>query len=255
VKQKKKRKRTGPASYQHRTYRQTIEAKGLVSTFVKVQQTDLHILAAGPVEEQAYEAVFRYRNQLENYLAKHPDFLTALTPLRQDPLATPLIRAMLDAAREAGVGPMAAVAGAIAEFVGRDLLAAGEEEIVVENGGDIFLKRREECIVSIFAGRSPLSGKAGIRIAADTMPIGICTSSGAVGHSLSLGRADSVTVLAPSATLADAVATRIGNEVTGSEEIDRALRIARDIPLVLGAVIILGGRLGAWGQVDLVQLS
>jgi ApbE superfamily uncharacterized protein (UPF0280 family) len=255
VKQKKNRRRTGPASYQQRTYRQTIEAKGLASTFVQVQQTDLHILAAGPVEKQAYEAVFRYRNQLENYLAKHPDFLTALTPLRRDPLATPLIRAMLAAAREAGVGPMATVAGAIAEFVGRDLLAAGEEEIMVENGGDIFLKRREACTVSIFAGRSPLNGKVGIRIAADTMPIGICTSSGAVGHSLSLGRADSVTVLAPSATLADAAATRIGNEVTGPGEIDRALRLARRIPSVLGTVIILGGRLGAWGQVDLVQLS
>jgi ApbE superfamily uncharacterized protein (UPF0280 family) len=161
---------------------------------------------------------------------------------------------MLDAARAAGVGPMAAVAGAIAEFVGKELLAAGTAEIIIENGGDIFLHRNKDCLVSIFAGRSPLSQKVGIRVPVAHLPLGVCTSSGAVGHSLSLGKADSVTVLARSTPLADAVATRLGNEVSVEDDIDRALQTAQSFPDILGVVIILGDRLGAWGAVDLVRI-
>jgi hypothetical protein len=248
-------KKRPPASYRQRTYRQTVDATGLVSSFVTVRETDLHILARGNVERQAYDSVYRYRNQLENYLSRHPEFLTALAPLPPDPFAPPLVNAMLLAAQAAEVGPMAAVAGAIAEYVGKDLLAGGEAEVMVENGGDIFLKRHRECIVSIFAGDSPLSRKVGIRVPVDHMPLGICTSSGKVGHSLSFGKADSVTVLAASTPLADAAATRLGNEVTDGNDINRALLIAKALPSLLGVVIILDNQLGVWGSVDLLQLS
>ncbi len=251
---KKSKKKPAPASYRQRTYRKTVDAGGLVSSFVTVRETDLHILAVKSVDDQAYDSVYRYRNQLENYLARNPEFLTALAALPPDPLAPLIVRAMLEAARAAQVGPMAAVAGAMAEFVGRDLLAASTEEIMIENGGDIFLKRQKECLVAIFAGQSPLSQQVGIRIPAAQMPIGICTSSGAVGHSLSLGKADSVTVLAPSTPLADAVATRLGNEVSGRGDINRALQVAQSIPDISGVVIILDNQLGAWGAVDLVEI-
>ena len=254
-KRKKSNTKPAPASYRQRTYRNTVNAGGLVSSVVTVRETDLHILAAKPMDDQAYDAVYLYRNQLENYLARNPDFLTALAPLPPDPLAPPIVRAMLEAARAAQVGPMAAVAGAMAEYVGRDLLAAGTDEIMIENGGDIFLKRQKECLVAIFAGQSPLSQRMGIRIPAAQMPIGICTSSGAVGHSLSLGKADSVTVLAPSTPLADAVATRLGNEVSGRGDINRALQVAQSIPDISGVVIILDNQLGAWGAVDLVEIN
>ena len=253
-KRKKSIQKPPPASYQQRTYRKTVRTDGLVSSFVTVRETDLHILAAKPVEDQAYDAVYRYRNQLENYLARNPEFLTALAPLPVDPLAPPIVRAMLEAARAVQVGPMAAVAGAMAEYVGRDLLAAGIEEVMIENGGDIFLKRHKECLVSIFAGQSPLSQRVGMRVPAAQMPIGICTSSGAVGHSLSLGKADSVTVLSPSTPLADGVATRLGNEVGAKGDINRALQVAQSIPDIFGVVIILDNQLGAWGAVDLVEI-
>jgi ApbE superfamily uncharacterized protein (UPF0280 family) len=252
---KKSKKRPAPASYRQRTYRHVVQAAGLVASFITVRETDLHILAPTQVEAQAYDAVYRYRNQLENYLARRPEFLTSLVPLPSDPLAPPIIRAMLAAARAAGVGPMAAVAGTIAEFVGKELLAAGTTEIIIENGGDIFLHRNKDCLVSIFAGQSPLSQRVGIRIPFAHMPLGVCTSSGAVGHSLSLGKADSVTVLARSTPLADAVATRLGNEVSAQGDIDRALRTAQSFPDILGVVIILADRLGAWGAVDLVKID
>ena len=253
----KKRKKISPADYKKRGYRQAIASStGLISNYVTVKETDLHILVAGNIEGDSYNFVHRYRNQLENYITAHPDFLTSLVPLEQDTLAPPIIKGMLKAAAAANVGPMAAVAGAIAEYVGRDLLDTGIQEIMVENGGDIYLKRNRECVAAIFAGQSPLNQKVGIRIPASLMPVGLCTSSGTIGHSLSLGKADSVSVLAPSALLADTAATRLGNEVSavGKKNINNVLEVAKTIPGLLGVVIICGKHMGAWGEIDLIGL-
>ncbi len=252
-----KRKKISPADYKKRSYRQTIAADNLISSFVTVKETDLHILAAKNIEAEGKHSVHRYRNQLENYINSHPDFLTALIPLEPDNLAPPIVKAMFKAAAAADVGPMAAVAGAMAEYVGRDLLDSGLQDVIVENGGDIFLARNKACVAAIFAGSSQLNQKVGIRIPASRMPVGLCTSSGTVGHSLSLGKADAVTVLAPSALLADAAATRLGNEVTaaGKDNINDVLGIAKTIPGLLGVVIICGKHMGAWGEIDLLGLD
>jgi ApbE superfamily uncharacterized protein (UPF0280 family) len=263
----KKRKKISPQLYQDRTYRQNIDAQGMVvSSYVSVKETDLHILAAREIERQALDLVYQFRNQLENYIAARPEFLTALVPIDKDLLAPPIVKQMLEAASSADVGPMAAVAGAIAEFVGFGLLDQGIDEII---GGDIFIKRNKECITSIFTGQSPLNQKLGIKIAKADMPIGVCTSSGTVGHSLSLGQADSVTVLAASTPLADAAATRstpladaaatrIGNEVSSKaagSAIEHALDIGRNISGLSGVVIIQGEKIGAWGEINLVGLD
>lgn len=247
-----------PGSYTNRDYRRLQSQGDLVSSFVRISETDLHILADRDVKERATELVLQYRMQLESYIARHPEFLTALTPLPADSLAPPLVRDMLAAGEIAEVGPMAAVAGTIAEYVGKSLLAEGVRETMVENGGDIFLHRLKSCTVAIFAGRSPLSYKVGLIVPGETMPAAVCTSSGTVGHSLSFGEADSVTVLASSTALADAVATRLGNEVgaarSGEAGIKRALALARQFAGIDGVVVIRGELMGAVGKVELVRL-
>jgi hypothetical protein len=148
---------------------------------------------------------------------------------------------------------MAAVAGAIAQYVGADLLKLSPE-LIVENGGDIFLKSKGERVVAIYAGGSPLSGKIGIRIKGAATPLGVCTSSGTVGHSLSFGRADAVVAVAKSAILADAAATAVGNRVKTVADITAGLEYAKGIDGLLGAVIILGEKFGAWGDVEICRL-
>ncbi|MBC8207582.1 UPF0280 family protein [Methanococcoides sp. SA1] len=248
-----------PESYQKRTYRAQLDPGGLVSTMVRVQETDLQILASTDITDRARELILEARLQLENYIVKHPLFSATLDPLPMDLLAPPMVRRLLQAGLQAGVGPMAAVAGTIAEYVGEGLLADGEPEIMVENGGDIYLARQQSCDVAIFAGRSSLSNKVGLRINARQMPLGICTSSGTVGHSLSLGEADSVTVLARSAALADAAATRLGNEVgKGDDEksaVTKALEQAKTIDGLLGVVVICGEAMGAIGDVELIRVA
>ena len=110
---------------------------------------------------------------------------------------------MIFAAQAAGVGPMAAVAGALAEQVGQRLLKS-TSEVIIENGGDIFIGARQILTVGVYAGGSPLSLKLGLRIDPAKGIRGICTSSGTVGHSLSFGKADAVCVLSDSCALADA---------------------------------------------------
>jgi ApbE superfamily uncharacterized protein (UPF0280 family) len=247
-------KKKSPLAYTERKYRGQLDSEGLIATEVRVGETDLHILAESDVTKQATHSIIQYRTQIENYITSQPSFLTSLKALPADPLAPSIVKEMLSAGTCAGVGPMAAVAGAIAGYVGQDLMAEGFREISVENGGDIFLNRTRESIAAIFAGSSPLSNRIGIKIPKIIMPLGICTSSGTVGHSLSLGQADSVTVLSPSVALADAAATRLGNEIKKAKDLDYALTIAKGLSDIIGVVIVMGARLGAWGEIKLERL-
>ena len=148
---------------------------------------------------------------------------------------------------------MAAVAGAIAEHVGRALLRRADE-VIVENGGDIFMRSRRERIVSIYAGASPFSHRIGLRVPGERTPIGICTSSGTVGHSKSFGTADAVVVAAPDTALADAAATAIANCVTSAEDVDAALARGRAIEGVTHIVVVKDSKLGVWGDLELVPI-
>lgn len=255
----KRGKAKKPESYRDRAYRALPDPGNLISSFARIKETDLHILADREVADLALKLVLQYRLQIEKYIQQHPEFSTALSPLPADALAPPIVKAMLGAGSSVGVGPMAAVAGAIAEYVGRGLLENGCREVMVENGGDIFINRSQDCTVAIFAGESSLSLRTGLRLAGNSLPIGVCTSSGTVGHSLSFGMADSVTVIARSTPLADAAATRLGNEVGrasgGSAGIKKALARSRDMSGVLGVVVICGEKIGAVGDVELINLS
>jgi ApbE superfamily uncharacterized protein (UPF0280 family) len=241
-------------SYQPRIYRHWIESKNLIALNVTEKETDLYILATSNLQRKAQRLVLKYRQQLERYIEKNPDFQTSLEPITVSRNAPMIVKEMAEAGQKAGVGPMAAVAGAIGEYVGKELLGFSPE-IIVENGGDIFLKILNKRVVGIYAGDSPLTGKIGMEIKPQDTPLGICTSSGTVGHSLSRGKADAVVALAASAALADAAATAIGNKVKKVSDIDIALGFASNIGGLRGVVIIIGGRVGVWGEIKLCETS
>lgn len=240
--------------YEPRTYRHWVKGKGLVSFNVVVKETDLYIRASRNLKSKALKLVLKYRDTLERYIERHPSFLTSLDPLPVSDDAPHIVKSMLESARKAGVGPMASVAGAITEFVGTELLAF-TPEVIVENGGDIFLKSLGKRIVGIYAGKSPLTGKIGLEIEGEDTPLGICTSSGTVGHSLSYGKTDAVVVLAQSATLADAAATAIGNLIKQPEDIPGGIELAKSIEGLKGLLIIKDDQVGLWGEVKICQTS
>lgn len=241
-------------TYQPKAYRHWIEGKDLIPFNVTVKETDLYIRATSQLQRKAQRLVLKYRSQIERYIEQSPTFLTSLAPFPIPSDAPQIIQAMIQASSSVVVGPMASVAGAIAENVGRELLSFSPE-IIVENGGDIYLKSLSKRIVGIFAGSSPLSGKIGLEINAQDTPLGICTSSGTVGHSLSYGKADAVVVLSPSAILADAAATAIGNRVSHASDFSDAIEFGKSIIGLTGLMIIKDENIGVWGEVKLCQTS
>lgn len=240
--------------YEKRTYRHLRSDHGWVSFHVQVKETDLWIKGTQDLTEETRGSIIRYRYQLEQYIAAHPDFFHSLVPLPDDEWAPPIVRSMLRAGLETAVGPMAAVAGAMAESIGKDLLAKSPE-VMVENGGDLFIATLGEVTVGIFAGESPLSLRLALKVPGRKGGWGVCTSSGTVGPSLSFGRADAVCILSPSASLADAAATAVGNVVKTPADIERGMERAKQIRDVSGGVIIVGEKMGAWGEVVLTALS
>lgn len=230
-----------------------ISDDNLVSFEVIVKETDLYIRAEKDLSAEALAAVNEYRGQLENYILQNPLFLHSLEPLPVEEAAPLIVRLMAEAGKAAGVGPMAAVAGTIAELVGMKLLDQSAE-VIVENGGDIFIKTRKKRLVGIYAGDSPFTGKVAVEIGPSKRPLGICTSSGTVGHSLSLGLADAAIVVSKSAALADAAATAVGNMVKSQQDIPVALERGKAIKGVDGLLVIAGDRMGAWGDIRLAEI-
>ena len=226
----------------------------MVAFTAKVKETDLWIASGQDLSQEAVDSIMKHRRGLEDYIREHPEFANSLEPLPYDDLAPPVASTMLAAAKLAGTGPMAAVAGALAQAVGRDL-AEVAGPVMVENGGDLYLDMDSEITVGLWASDSPISGRLGLKLIPQEMPLSLSTSSGTVGHSLSLGKADAATVRAKDAALADAVATALGNRVRTAHDLSPALDWAAGVDGVEGALIVLGSKLAAWGKMELVHLQ
>jgi len=164
---------------------------------------------------------------------------------------------MADAGRAAGVGPMAAVAGTLAQLAVEDAVASGARNILIDNGGDIFINGDRSYNIAIHAGRSQLSDKLALEIGEERLPISVCTSSATVGPSLSFGEADAATIVANSGALADAAATAVCNETRGEPEqaIKAGLERARAIPRFTAALIIHGRYVGTWGDLPKLVMA
>lgn len=230
------------------------------SFVVREGESDLWIACRPPLDgPRAASACGRrvraLRASILAYARRRTGFLTSMSPLPSDPDAPPVVRAMLAAGSAASVGPMAAVAGAIAEDVARFLQQAfGCAFVVVENGGDVYTVSSTPLEIAVLAGDSPLSGKVAIRTRAAADGIAVCTSSGTVGPSVSEGCADAATVLTADGALADALATALGNRVRSAAGVLEALTWLQGVPGAAGGLVICEDRLGAWGQLEVLGL-
>ncbi|MBM3251641.1 MAG: UPF0280 family protein [Candidatus Omnitrophica bacterium] len=237
--------------FQPRFYREWVQSKDLINNHIIVKETDIYISSDVALDENFLkDKIQGYRKQIEDYILVDKDFLTSLKPIDTIKPAPQIVKDMAQATKIAGVGPMAAVAGAIAEYLARDL-EDKTKELIIENGGDIFLKTETKRRIGIFAGESKLSGKIILEIEAEETPVGICTSSGTVGHSLSFGITDATIILAKSLILADAVATATGNIVKKPEDINKAIEFAKSIKDVTAAMVIVGDLMSAWGNLKI----
>ena len=239
--------------YQERFYRDWVGAGDLISNRIMVDETDILISTDKSVEKDfMMNKIRQYRKDIEDYIKKDNKFLTSLIPIEVDKGAPYIIKDMAKASKIAGVGPMAAVAGAIAQYLGKDL-SVQCNEIIIENGGDIFLKTKKNRSIGVFAGGSPFSKKIQIQIEPKEYSLGICTSSGTVGHSLSFGKSDATIIIAKTATLADALATRVGNIIQDVDSLKGAVEFLKKIDGVKGALLIIGSSMCVWGDIKIIK--
>ncbi|MBG0777363.1 MAG: UPF0280 family protein [Desulfovibrionaceae bacterium] len=242
-----------------RTYRaQCRPRSGEVRFQVVLEQTDLLITAHADLSDAAARIAREQRGLLKAYIQLCPEFATSLVPLDAPDDAPEIVRDMCAAGRACDVGPMAAVAGAIAERVARGLLGDGPgrtPEALVENGGDVFLCSLRERVVGLLA--DPAGGaRLGVRLGPEDFPVALCSSSATIGHSLSLGAGELVAVRARSGAFADAAATALCNLLRHGEDVQRVLETAQELaPLGLDGVLAqCGPNLGAWGAMELTAL-
>jgi len=252
--------------YQPRLYRRLFNNRDFHFFDVCIGESDLCIgielaKSASHFNEEiqvkyAAGLVRKLRSELEKYIRSQPLFLTSLEPVEPLTGAPDIAVRMCLAAHIAGVGPMAAVAGAIAETVGRAILDHDKDiaGVIVENGGDIFVKTTRPLKVGISAGGSPLSGKIALEIEPIDTPEGICTSSATVGHSLSLGNADAALIVAGDAFLADAAATTLGNMIRCKDDLSTSVNSIMKIKGIKGALAVMGDKMSAIGQIKLVPV-
>jgi uncharacterized protein len=225
---------------------------------IQIQETNI-LLRADIEPSHLVSFITKCREELKSFIRMNNEFLTSLEPLKvgEAPL---IVKMMAESAEIAGVGPMAAVAGTLSQLTLNFLLNQDARYVIVDNGGDIALKTYKDVIMGLYAGESSLSGRIGFKIKSRKTPIGICTSSGTVGHSISFGKADSVTVFAHSASVADALSTSIANHATGNrevEQVENCLVKAEELREYLrGVLVVVGESAGTVGKIpDLVETN
>jgi ApbE superfamily uncharacterized protein (UPF0280 family) len=239
--------------YEKRLYRDQMKAKDLDYFQVMEFETDLYLgidplVKNARLEEMIKKEIIQLRQLIMDYNNKKGNFISSLVPLPMDENAPILIQDMLKAGLAAGIGPMGSVAGAISKYVGKRL-ESNSNELIIENGGDLFIKTKKKRRIALDTG-NPKFLKLGLIIQPNEKPIGICTSSGIFGHSLSFGNADTVTVMSHDVPLADAGATALGNRIKNPEDIKEGIEWIKKIPGITGAVIIIKDQLGAWGDIE-----
>lgn len=238
--------------YEKRFYREYMKSDKLINFTVIDKESDLHISAKSNLKKEAKKYLEKYRNDIKSYGDKNINFYKSLAPIEVSNQTNEVVKHMAKAAKCANVGPMAAVAGAISQYVGLALLKH-TDEIMIENGGDIFIKTDKEKKILIYAGNSPFSEEIALLISPEDTPLGICTSAGSLGHSLSFGNADAVVVLSKDTLLADATATAIGNIIKEPSDIEKGIQYGKGIEGIEGILIIIKDKMGAWGKIELVR--
>lgn len=227
-------------------------------TFREFHYKGAHFRILSSAWEETTASLLAERENLEAFIRSHPGFESALHPLEMgdESLFPESVRRMQEASRRTGLGPMAAVAGTMAQLAAEAGRSAGSVKTVVENGGDIYLDGPDEIVLGLYVGTDSPFRNLALRIAAERLPLAVCSSSSRMGHSLSFGDCDLVTVFSKDASLADAAATMGGNLVRSEADIEPVLERIGGIEGIAGGLIIRDERFGAVGDIpELVRSS
>lgn len=243
--------------FEKRTYRSQFNTSRFSGFEVKYQETDVWIgidpeSFKAEMKEAALNKIKELRQKLDEYIETEPFFKKSLKPFQPGETAPAEAMEMAQTAAKAGIGPMSTVAGLFAREIANEIIQNfSVNELVIENGGDLFTLLKNELVLSVFAGDSILSERIGLRVTPGISPLGICTSAGTVGPSLSYGKADAVVVAAEDVLVADAFATAFGNKVKSPNDVEKVINQAEKHPEILSLLIICEDKIGVRGDYEI----
>lgn len=243
--------------YKERTYRDRFSSDGRRSFSVKYKETDLWIGvdkdSYSPfMQDEALSIIIKLRNLMDSYLLLDPEYKTSLVSYFPQAPAPQIFHDMSAVCKRSEIGPMSAVAGAVAKYTAIELKKKYPyKEIMVENGGDIYIDIKEDIDIAVFAGQSPLSNRVGLHIPASVSPVGVCTSSGTVGPSLSFGKADAVMIVCKDVLLADSYATAMANRVKTIADIEPVIDYISNRSDIIGALVVKDDKMAVTGSFEL----
>ncbi len=236
-----------------REYRKQCHARqGEVIFQVLLAESDLQVLAHKHLAQEMLQSLGRLHADLRVWMGLYPQFRTSLEPLPMPKNAPDIVLRMYTAAQSVGVGPFAAVAGSISQMLA-ELHVHESADLIVENGGDVYLYSQKERVVGILSDPEH-EASLGLILRKEDFPLALCSSSATIGHSLSLGQGELALVRAKDAALADALATALGNRLRSAKDIEMVLEFGQSIEGIDGILVQCDAALGVWGNMELVGI-
>jgi ApbE superfamily uncharacterized protein (UPF0280 family) len=233
-------------------YRSCIQSKEKFSWHVIYKYTDLFISSDKDIKSRIEKPVKKIYKELGFVIKKDQSFLKSLSPVIIKPFFPPIIKKMCALSKPFNVGPMAAVAGTVNDYISTHLIRYCRS-LLIENGGDLFLSSMRDLKVGVYLKNSYFKNKLVLKIKAKDMPCGLCASSSTFGHSLSLGKCDLAVVQSDSPIAADAAATAVANSIITADDIEKSIDYFTKIGNLTGLLIVKDNRMGIWGNIELCK--
>ncbi len=248
-----------------RNYRlNTSKQKNEQQIRIVVEESDIFLSCTDLIEKNeilsfVHDELYYLRQILKSYILIHPEFQTSLMPIKSDSSANLIIQEMLSASSLVNIGPFAAVAGTVSEYLayrvsnflqGKNL----PKDVLVENGGDIFIISTSERVVALL-DKPQESIKIGLLLE-PTQGVSLCASSSTIGHSLSFGKAELVTILATKGSVADCMATACCNMLKSKDDFQRVLSFFEEIKPhgLIGIFASCDNEILAFGDIKLTAI-
>jgi len=220
---------------------------------VSYGETILNIDCTVDLRKEVLKELIKQHTDLLSYINKDPVFFTSYDPIEISSDAPEIIRLMHDASTKFNVGPMATVAGTISELIGKRI-QKDCDEFTIENGGDIFLSSSSDKTIQIKTSNRKFADKLSLNVSGDETPIGICSSSSSIGHSISFGRTELVVSISDSSSIADAAATYYANQIKTQSDLTETFEKASKNHLIRGFLVLVGDELGVYGKIPEIMV-
>ncbi len=233
-------------------YRQNLRLRHRYSWQISYRYTELFISSDSSLEDRIKSLLEEIYSQLDYCIECDPSFEKSLSPVQIKPYFPEPIKNMCRLSAIFNVGPMAAVAGTVNDFLASGLEKYCENELFIENGGDLYIRSGRSVNIGVYVKNGFFKDSITLQVEPKDMPCGICASSGTFGHSLSFGKCDLAVVLSDTSTGSDAAATAVANSINSADDIKKSLNYFKKLSPVKGLLIVKEDRIGIWGKIKLV---